>query len=315
MRTVEFITEVENLGFKAKKTEKLIEIYDQQNTLLIKVREDTEFGIDTMHSKLKEFDPIIIRNLINLVFEYAATPIKDRGLYLGELRELTAIKVQKYIDGNLGRLEDIDLKTNNEGLILTIKINLDEPTVTVDDDYKEWEKEALEDESDNEIVMLPQGRLTELPVLRVKNSNENNVKVEHKVVGANVHDQYVLGKDGGLHYLNIQGYIGTEYGEMSFDVEEDEEYRGVFESWNFLELMEHDAKKINITDSEEYKYHKAGLKKIFEQGLKEENNRNIELFRKISEDLGEKILEVSREKLDEKRRIQRKIHQIKSRNN
>ncbi|MFR6599128.1 MAG: hypothetical protein ACLURU_06345, partial [Finegoldia magna] len=134
MRTVEFITEVENLGFKAIKSEKLIEIYDQQNTLLIKVREDIEFGIDTMHSKLKEFDPIIKKNLINLVFEYAATPIKDRGLYLGELRELIAIKVQKYIDGNVGRLEDIDLKTNNGGLTLKIKINPDEQTVTVDDD-------------------------------------------------------------------------------------------------------------------------------------------------------------------------------------
>lgn len=303
MRTVEFITEVENLGFKAKKTEKLIEIYDQQNTLLIKVREDIEFGIDTMHSKLKEFDPIIKKNLINLVFEYAATPIKNRGLYLGELREETAIKVQKYIDGNLGRLEDIDLKTNEEGLTLKIKINPDEPTITVDDDYEEWEQEALEDESDNQIVMLPQGRLTELPVLRVKDSSYDNCNVEFKVVGDNVHDQYVLGKDGGLHYLNTHCYAGTEYGEMKFDVKEDEEYGKVFESWNFFELMDHDAKKINITDSEEYKYHKAGLKKIFEQGLKEENKRNIELFRKISEDLGEKILEVGREKLDEKRRI------------
>lgn len=303
MRTVEFITEVENLGFKAKKTEKLIEIYDQQNTLLIKVREDIEFGIDTMHSKLKDFDPIIIRNLINLVFEYAATPLKDRGLYFGELEEQIMIEVQKYIKGIFGNVQDIDLKTNNNGLTLKIKINPHAPKVTVDEDYEEWEQEALEDKSDNEILMLPQGRLTELPVLRVKNSNENNVKVELKVVGANVHDKYVLGKDGGLHYLNIQGYIGTEYGEMSFDVGEDEEYRGVFESWNFLELMEHDAKKLNIIDSEEYKYHKAGLKKIFEQGFKEENKRNIELFRKISEDLGEKILEVGREKLDEKRRI------------
>lgn len=278
MRTVEFITEVENLGFKAKKTEKLIKIYDQQNTELIKVKEDTELGIETMHSKLKEFDPVIKKNLINLVFEYAATPIKDRGLYLGELRELTAIKVQKYIDGNLGRLEDIDLETNNEGLTLKIKINPDEQTVTVDDDYEEWEQEALEDEADNEIVMLPQGRLTQLPVLRVKNSHENNVKVEHKVVGANVHDKYVLGKDGGLHYLNIQGYIGTEYGEMSFDVEEDEEYGGVFESWNFFELMEHDAKILKINDHFSYKDLKKALRNLFTLTLKERERRNKKII-------------------------------------
>ncbi|MDK7377512.1 hypothetical protein QP531_06730 [Peptoniphilus harei] len=278
MRTVEFITEVENLGFKAIKSEKLIEIYDQQNTLLIKVREDIEFGIDTMHSKLKEFDPIIKKNLINLVFEYAATPIKNRGLYLGELREETAIKVQKYIDGNLGRLEDIDLETNNEGLTLKIKINPDEQTVTVDDDYEEWEQEALEDESDNKIVMLPQGRLTELPVLRVKDSSYDNCNVEFKVVGDNVHDQYVLGKDGGLHYLNTHCYAGTEYGEMKFDVKEDEEYGKVFESWNFFELMEHDARRLKIIDDSNYKRHKQAISNLFNLAFKERERKNKEVI-------------------------------------
>lgn len=278
MRTVEFITEVENLGFKAIKSEKLIEIYDQQNTLLIKVREDIEFGIDTMHSKLKEFDPIIKKNLINLVFEYAATPIKNRGLYLGELREETAIKVQKYIDGNLGRLEDIDLETNNEGLTLKIKINPDEQTVTVDDDYEEWEQEALEDESDNQIVMLPQGRLTELPVLRVKDSSYDNCNVEFKVVGDNVHDQYVLGKDGGLHYLNTHCYAGTEYGEMKFDVKEDEEYGKVFESWNFFELMEHDARRLKIIDDSNYKRHKQAISNLFNLAFKERERKNKEVI-------------------------------------
>lgn len=278
MRTVEFITEVENLGFKAIKSEKLIEIYDQQNTLLIKVREDIEFGIDTMHSKLKEFDPIIKKNLINLVFEYAATPIKNRGLYLGELREETAIKVQKYIDGNLGRLEDIDLETNNEGLTLKIKINPDEQTVTVDDDYEEWEQEVLEDESDNEIVMLPQGRLTQLPVLRVKDSSYDNCNVEFKVVGDNVHDQYVLGKDGGLHYLNTHCYAGTEYGEMKFDVKEDEEYGKVFESWNFFELMEHDARRLKIIDDSNYKRHKQAISNLFNLAFKERERKNKEVI-------------------------------------
>lgn len=278
MRTVEFITEVENLGFKAKKTEKLIEIYDQQNTLLIKVREDIEFGIDTMHSKLKEFDPIIKKNLINLVFEYAATPIKNRGLYLGELREETAIKVQKYIDGNLGRLEDIDLKTNEEGLTLKIKINPDEQTVTVDDDYEEWEQEALEDESDNEIVILPQGRLTQLPVLRVKDSSYDNCNVEFKVVGDNVHDQYVLGKDGGLHYLNTHCYAGTEYGEMKFDVKEDEEYGKVFESWNFFELMEHDAKRLKVDNHLNYGELKKALRNLFTLASKKRDRKNKEVI-------------------------------------
>lgn len=289
MRTAEFIDEVENLGFKAKKTEKLIEIYDQQNTLLIKVREDIEFGIDTMHSKLKEFDPIIIRNLINLVFEYAATPLKDRGLYFGELEEQIMIEVQKYIKGIFGNVQDIDLKTNNNGLTLKIKINPHAPKVTVDEDYEEWEREALEDESDNEIRMLPQGRLTELPVLRVKDSSYDNCNVEFKVVGNNVHDQYVLGKDGGLHYLNTHCYAGTEYGEMKFDVKEDEEYGKVFESWNFFELMEHDAKRLKITNDSNYKRHKQALSELFNLAFKERERINKEIITRYTNDYKESM--------------------------
>lgn len=281
MRTVEFITEVENLGFKTKKSEKLIEIYDQKNTLLIKVREDIEFGIDTMHSKLKEFDPIIKKNLINLVFEYAATPIKNRGPYLEEMKTKAKKEFYKYMSGHVGTVKDVLIKTKENELNLKVIVtprDYELVGIISDEDYEEWEKEALEDESDNEIVMLPQGRLTELPVLRVKNSNENNVKVEHKVVGANVHDQYVLGKDGGLHYLNIQGYIGTEYGEMSFDVEEDEEYRGVFESWNFLELMDHDAKRLKIADYANYKNLKKALRNLFTLAFKERDRKNKEVI-------------------------------------
>lgn len=292
MRTVEFITEVENLGFKAKKTEKLIEIYDQQNTLLIKVKEDIEFGIDTMHSKLKEFDPIIIRSLINLVFEYAATPLKERGPYLEEMKTKAKREFYRYMSGHIGTVKDVLIKTKENELNLKVIVtprDYEMVGIISDEDYEEWEKEALEDESDNEIVMLPQGRLTQLPVLRVKNSHENNVKVEHKVVGANVHDKYVLGKDGGLHYLNIQGYIGTEYGEMSFDVEEDEEYGGVFESWNFLELMEHDAKRLKITNDSNYKRHKQALSELFNLAFKEREKRNREIITRYTNDYKESM--------------------------
>lgn len=292
MRTVEFITEVENLGFKAIKSEKLIEIYDQQNTLLIKVREDIEFGIDTMHSKLKEFDPIIKKNLINLVFEYAATPIKNRSPYLEEMKTKAKKEFYKYMSGHVGTVKDVLIKTKENELNLKVIItprDYELVGIISDDDYEEWEKEALEDESDNEIRMLPQGRLTELPVLRVKNKDEKYIKVEHRVVGDNVHDKYVLGKDGGLHYLNIQGYAGTEYGEMLFDVEEDEEYRGVFESWNFLELMEHDAKRLKITDDSNYKRHKQAISGLFNVAFKEREKRNREIITRYTNDYKESM--------------------------
>jgi hypothetical protein len=285
MRTVEFIKEVENLGFKAKKTEKLIEIYDQQNTLLIKVREDIEFGIDTMHSKLKEYDPIIKKNLINLVFEYAATPIKSRGPYLEEIKTKAKKEFYKYMSGHVGTVKDVLMKTKENELNLKVIITpRDYELIGIinDDDYEEWEQEALEDESDNEIVMLPQSRLTQLPVLRVKDSHENNIKLEHKVVGANVHDKYVLGKDGGLHYFSTQSYIGTEYGEILFDVEEDEEYGGVFESWNFFELMEHDAKILKINDHFSYKDLKKALRNLFTLTLKERDRKNKEVITNYS---------------------------------
>lgn len=286
MRTVEFITEVENLGFKAIKSDKLIEIYSQQNTLLIKVREDIEFGIDTMHSKLKEFDPIIKKNLINLVFEYAATPIKNRGPYLEEMKSKAKTEFYKYISGYVGTVKDVFIKTEENELNLKVTITPRDYELVgiIDGDYEEWEREALEDESDNEIRMLPQGRLTELPVLRVKNNFEKYIKVEHRVVGDNVHDKYVLGKDGGLHYWNIQGYAGTEYGEMLFDVEEDEEYRGVFESWNFLELMEHDAKRLKITNDSNYKRHKQALSELFNLAFKERERINREIITQYLEE-------------------------------
>lgn len=281
MRTVEFITEVENLGFKAKKSEKLIEIYDQQNTLLIKVREDTELGIETMHSKLKDLDPIIKKNLINLVFEYAATPLKDRGPYLEEMKTKAKTEFYRYMSGHVGTVKDVLIKAKENELNLKVTItprDYELVGIISDDDYEEWEKETLEDESDNEIVMLPQGRLTKLPVLRVKDSSYDNCNVEFKVVGDNVHDQYVLGKDGGLHYLNTHCYAGTEYGEMKFDVKEDEEYGKVFESWNFFELMEHDARRLKIIDDSNYKRHKQAISNLFNLAFKERERKNKEVI-------------------------------------
>lgn len=121
--------------------------------------------------------------------------------------------------------------------------------------------------------ILSQNKLTELPVLKIKNS-----LMRDRVIGSNVHDIYVLGKDGGLHYLNIQGMIGTEYGELEFEVEKDERYK-VFESWNFIKLMDHDAKRLGISESEDYKKTKEKIKDIFTKAFNEkEERKNRELI-------------------------------------
>ena len=121
--------------------------------------------------------------------------------------------------------------------------------------------------------ILKQDQLTELPVLKIKGNVMGN-----RVLGSNVHDTYVLGKDGGLHYLNIQGMIGTEYGELEFEVEDDDSYERTFKSWNFIELMDHDAKRLGIEEEEEYKEARKKIKNIFIKAFKDKDERQNEIM-------------------------------------
>lgn len=123
--------------------------------------------------------------------------------------------------------------------------------------------------------ILKQDHLTELPVLKIK----GNV-IGNRILGSNVHDTYVLGKDGGLHYLNIQGMIGTEYGELEFDVEDDD-YERTFKSWNFIELMDHDAKRLGLKEEEEYKEARKKIKDIFIKAMKEKDERQNKIMMKV----------------------------------
>lgn len=124
--------------------------------------------------------------------------------------------------------------------------------------------------------ILKQDQLTELPVLKIKGNVMGN-----RVLGSNVHDTYVLGKDGGLHYLNIQGMIGTEYGELEFEVEDDDSYERTFKSWNFIELMDHDAKRLGIEEEEEYKEAKKKIKNIFIKAFKDKDERQNEIMMEV----------------------------------
>ena len=124
--------------------------------------------------------------------------------------------------------------------------------------------------------ILKQDQLTELPVLKIKGSVMGN-----RILGSNVHDTYVLGKDGGLHYLNIQGMIGTEYGELEFEVEDDDSYERTFKSWNFIELMDHDAKRLGIEEEEEYKEARKKIKNIFIKAFKDKDERQNKIMMEV----------------------------------
>lgn len=130
--------------------------------------------------------------------------------------------------------------------------------------------------------MLRQTTLTRLPVLKIKNESYD------RYLGENIHDMYVLGKDGGLHYLNIQGMYGTEHDELEFDVEEDEYWGKIFESWDFIELMEHDAKRLGIEENEEYKKIKNKLDEIFDNALERKEDSRDELIIKMIKEYEDK---------------------------
>ena len=124
--------------------------------------------------------------------------------------------------------------------------------------------------------ILKQDQLTELPVLKI-----NGNMMRNRVLGSNVHDTYVLGKDGGLHYLNIQGMIGTEYGELEFEVEDDDSYERTFKSWNFIELMDHDAKRLGLEEEEEYKEARKQIKNIFIKAMKDKDERQNKIMMEV----------------------------------
>lgn len=146
----------------------------------------------------------------------------------------------------------------------------------------------MEKDKNKEVSVFQSISLTKLPLLKVRYKGKN----ESFIVGDNSHDTFVLGKNGGLHYLNLQGLIGTENGEMEFDVngvddfnmlEEFDMFRE-FESINFLQLMEIDAERLGLSDNKAYLEHKNKLKEIFYEVMREKaNERNKKIFEMLDE--------------------------------
>lgn len=133
------------------------------------------------------------------------------------------------------------------------------------------------------VSFLNHAMLTELPVLKVQDNGSTNKTT--RILGSNSHDTYILGKDGGLHYYNLQCSEGTEYGGYEFVVEKDpDDYMDCFETANFLELMDMDAKRLNILDDDEYIKLKKELAEVFEKALDKEDQEFEELILEIIKD-------------------------------
>ena len=130
------------------------------------------------------------------------------------------------------------------------------------------------------VSFLNHSMLTELPILKVQDNGSTSKTI--RILGSNSHDTYILGKDGGLHYYNLQCSEGTEYGGYEFVVEKDPDgYMDCFETANFLELMDIDAKRLNILDDDEYIKLKEELAKVFVKALDKKDQEFEELLHKI----------------------------------
>lgn len=133
------------------------------------------------------------------------------------------------------------------------------------------------------VSFLNHAMLTELPVLEVQDNGSTSKTT--RILGSNSHDTYILGKDGGLHYYNLQCSEGTEYGGYEFVVEKDpDDYMDCFETVNFFELMDMDAKRLNILDDGEYVRLKEELAEVFEKALDKKDQEFEELIQQIIKD-------------------------------
>lgn len=98
-------------------------------------------------------------------------------------------------------------------------------------------------------------------------------------------DNTKMGDSPEIDYYEVEINVG-ESGKSETVVkliikdngEEDEEYGGVFESWNFFELMEHDAKILKINNHFSYKELKKALRNLFTLTLKERERRNKKII-------------------------------------
>ena len=121
--------------------------------------------------------------------------------------------------------------------------------------------------------------LTSTPLIKVKDKDDG----ECYVVGDSPHDQFILGKDGGLHYYNLQCSESTEFGAYKFDLEEAPfDYMDkTFEKVDFLDLMDLDADRLNLTEDESYIKLRYYIKLLFDKAIEDKELEKIGKLSKI----------------------------------
>lgn len=130
------------------------------------------------------------------------------------------------------------------------------------------------------IRMLPSIFLTSTPLIKVISEGEK----ESHIIGNNPHDQFILGRNGGLHYYNLQCSESTEeYGRYKFDLKEPEnDYEeATFDKVDFIDLMDLDAERFNLKDDSRYLLLKKEIEKLFEIRIEEVEEEKQEGIAKV----------------------------------
>lgn len=123
--------------------------------------------------------------------------------------------------------------------------------------------------------------LTSTPLIKVKDKDDG----ESYVVGDSPHDQFILGKDGGLHYMNLQCCESTEYGAYKFELEEVPfDYMDkTFEKVDFLDLMDLDAERFGIINYFSYIQLRKDINKLFDKVMDEKEQEKVDKLSEVLE--------------------------------
>lgn len=125
--------------------------------------------------------------------------------------------------------------------------------------------------------------LIKLPLLKIKDGYEP----DGYLIRGDFHDLFILGKDGGLHYLNIQGMVGTEYGGLKFQTTYSELWQEeIFDKVNFLELMDLDAKRLEVENDPKYIHLKDRIKKYFKAAERKFEEETLAAIKEATKGLG-----------------------------
>lgn len=127
--------------------------------------------------------------------------------------------------------------------------------------------------NESNIQIMRSTFLTSTPLIKVKDKDDG----ESYVVGDSPHDQFILGRDGGLHYMNLQCCESTEYGAYKFNLEEAPfDYMDkTFEKVDFLDLMDLDADRFNLKDDERYIALRNDIKKLFNKTMEDKEKEKV----------------------------------------